>query len=1764
MKFENISKFKIIYESDKTQLYSGYDDEIQNQILIKVLNNNYPSQEQIINFTNEFDLLENVNSEYIRKVIQKTKIDGKVALIFEYVEGNNIKNDFLGQKIDVLRFTKLLKHIALGLAEVHKNNIIHRDFNFNNILYNPNDLSIKIIDFGISTKIKYLSHHMGNPEKLEGTLLYISPEQTGRMNRSVDYRTDMYSLGASAYEILAGKPLFEIEDPSELVYCHIAKHPDDLYSVFQKNYPFTQHIKENSIKFLSDIIMKLLAKNSEDRYQSGYGLAKDLEKLYDEIQNPGTQKLILGSSDFSGKISIKEKLYGREDQIKDLIDSYNWASMGNKKFYMIGGFSGVGKSALVHEVGKSTLLTRGIIIEGKFDQYQKTTPYYAWLQAFKEFVDILLQENSDTLEEWKSLIMNNLGPRAKILIDFIPGLKFILGSMPDLPDLGPVENNNRFIKSIIDFIKLLANPDHPLCLFLDDWQWSDSASLSLLKRISEQDEIKCIMVICAYRNNEVESNHPFSIVMEKIQSPDESYTSIILEPLSEENVHELIYDALGRREERLGSIIYVKTKGNSFFVNQILNSFYENSVISFNFEKQIWEIDYSAVEKIGFSDNVVELLSSKAKKMDETSLKILKFASCFRAIFSINELSELLKMDPMEVLLHLQTPLEDGFIYQIKKTQSEKIEFKFIHDRIQQAIYSLIDEKEKPGFHFDIGNYLLFQLHKSNPSELLYDITNHLNLAEPNFVLEEEFAMLLTLNVKSAHLAKDSSAYDQCSIYIEHSRRLVNENSWIYEYEAMCELYRVWAELEYLKSNLQESISIIHEGLEKITSAVDIGELYNLLVIEYTMLGQYSEAISHGIKALKILDVDLPLDNYDEALKIEMDNVDSGIAGRDIQEFLDFPDIQKEEIKIAIKIMNYLVPPAFMTNQPLFLVIASKMVNLSIKYGNSPDTSYGYAVYGIVLCQVRADYSMGFDFGKMAFELSLKYKDERKICLTTEVLVGHLNHWRRPLAESNNIAEVGFRAGVNSGEIQFAGFIYLYHVYNRFYEGINLKSYYYELNKYLEFTNSTKNQHASDVILGSQLTVSSLSGIMEDFEGIDEYEHFLNAVDRQSNLFICPYYVMKSQIHYMFDEFEIGIKFSEKAETRKADVPGVISVFENKFYYSLNILNFLSEDVEKDEEKIQKYLDIVKSNQKDLYYFSEISYENFNHKYLLIEALLADREKNFHKASSLFRDALDLAHGSGFVQNEAIVSEEAGKFYVKWGFEDIASIYFQRSLKCITSWGALKKKVYLEKKYSKYLNVNKNIASTVSVSHTITTSTIGSSVEKIDIASILKASQAISEEIDLGVLLRKLMKILLENAGADNGKVIIKKNNEWFIEASVGKDKLIHVLQSKNINIAEDLPKSLINYVIRSGESVVLDDAANKGQFNKDPYFVIEKIKSAMCIPLIKGSNMIGILYLENSLVKNTFTQERVEIINLLTSQIAISIENSRFYLMSSKFVPEGILKLLEKQSIVDVRLGDQVECEISILFSDIRSFTSISEKMNAAENFEFLNKYLSQVGPMIKKNYGVIDKYIGDAIMALFPGDVNNALDAGIQMLDEVYTLNKHKKENDPTIRIGIGINTGMVMMGVIGETDRYECTVISDAVNLASRIEGLTKMYNASLLISEYSFMNLKNISKYFFRVVDNVVVKGKNKPVKIYEILNGNSNRIIDLKLSTKEDLSNGIESYNRKDFNESIHYFNKVLQKDPIDSVAKNFINRASFFMNNDIPEDWDGSEKLNIK
>ncbi len=1505
----NLPNYKIteqLYAGNRTLVYRGIRSRDERPVVIKLLRNKYPTFNEIVQFRNQYTIAKNIDFPNIIKLLNLEVYERSYALIMEDFGGISLL-DYLKTATDknpqdqYLSLTEFLE-IAIRLTEtlnyLYQNRVIHKDIKPANILINPHTKQIKLIDFSIASLLPRETQEIQNPKVLEGTLAYISPEQTGRMNRGIDYRSDFYSLGVTFYQLLAGELPFLSEDAMELLHFHLAKKPIPLHEINSK-----------VPRVLSNIVSKLMAKNAENRYQTALGIKHDLENCLTQLQATG--KIVdfeVGSRDISDRFMIPEKLYGRETEVNQLLDAFERVSMGATELMLVAGFSGIGKTAVVNEVHKPIVRQHGYFIQGKYDQFNRNIPFSAFVQAFRDLIRQLLSESEAKIEIWKANILAAVGENGQVLIDVIPELENIIGKQPPATELSGTAAQNRFNLLFQKFVNVFSRKEHPLVIFLDDWQWADSASLNLLKLLVQDTEY--LLLLGAYRDNEVSPVHPFILTVDELVKTEAIVNTITLPPLTESDFNQLIADTLNCElslAQPLTQLVYQKTKGNPFFATQFIKALHEEKLISFNWEIQHWGCDITQVKALAITDDVVEFMALQLQKLPPETQEILKLAACIGAGFDLQTLTIVSQQPETNTATFLWKALQEGLIlpvsdvykfYQLEENDKLSLQdenynkqnarYRFLHDRVQQAAYSLIPDEQKQLTHLQIGQLLQQNLSEIEKEEKLFDIVGHFNIAIELITQLNQRETLAQLNLAAAQKARNSTAYSAAKSFVQTGINLLPENCWKSQYELTLNLYVSATEIAYLNGEFEEMEIRASRVLKSAKTILDKVKIYQIQINALTAKAQQLEAIVLGRNVLKELGVEFPSEPDEALINEALETLAQQLEGKQMEELINLPVMSEPRIIAAMQLLGMLFPPILHASPAFLPLLGSTMVSLSLKFGNTPASSIGYVIYGLVLSSFLEKVEKGYFFGQVALNLLNQLNVREFKCITLLLFGAFIQHRKEALRATIPTGKAAYLASLEIGDFLYAGYsIFNYFLYNLF-AGVTLDDWEPEIENYCVILENLKQDSALAYLKMQQQTILNLREIINQPElligsAYDESVMIPKYHEENELNSLGFVYAFKLMLAYLFGSYTNALDYITKSHQFSIVKGGQVHTPVFNFYAALTYLKVAYNHSESDQDNS---LEQAKTHQT---YLAEWAYHapiNHQHRVNLIEAEKCRVLGKNYEAGDWYDRAIVAAKENKYIHEEALANELAAQFYLNWGKEKVAAGYMQEAYYCYTRWGAKAKVAHLEQKYPQLLEIilqptHRTSGSGETISPILTKSVNNTTHSQnsniwLDIPAVMKATQAISEEIELQKLLATLMQIILANAGAETGFLVIHQQAEWLVVAKANQD----YTQNLDIQLEEcqELPQSLIYSVARSLQTAVFDNLSATSQFAGDRYIMTHQPKSVLCTPISKQGKLIAILYLENNLTVGAFTNERIKILQMLTSQAAISIENARLY----------------------------------------------------------------------------------------------------------------------------------------------------------------------------------------------------------------------------------------------------------------------------------------------
>jgi predicted ATPase/signal transduction histidine kinase/CheY-like chemotaxis protein/tRNA A-37 threonylcarbamoyl transferase component Bud32 len=1497
---------EVLYEADNTWIYrataAATSDLAATSVIIKTLKAEYPSIDQLNRLRHEYHILQDLEIKEIVKPVALENYANGLALVLSDFNGESLAKVIAScfsdpgiatEQFNLNNFLQIAIHLAAALAQLHQQNIIHKDIKPHNILVNEETNEIRLIDFGISTRLPRENAAISHTDVLEGTLSYISPEQTGRMNRSIDYRTDLYSLGVTFYEMLTGQLPFQATDALEIIHCHIAKTP------------VPPHLVNSDVpEPVSNIVMKLLAKTAENRYQSASGLKADLEICLQMLQAAGTiAPFQVGEFDLSSQFSIPEKLYGRDREVDLLMSTFDCVSAGKTEVMLVKGYSGIGKSSLVNEIRKPMVSARGYFISGKFDQFQRNVPYSAIITAFQSLVKQLLTESETQLTRWRTKLLNALGNNAQVIIDVVPDVELIIGKQPAALELAPTEAQNRFNLVFQNFMRVFCAAEHPLVLFLDDLQWADSATLKLVDVLLTDTEIGYLFLIGAYRDNEVIASHPLMMALTALQSKAVVIHEITLTSLTLVDISNLIADTLHTdviSVEPLAELVIRKTSGNPFFVNQFLKTLYQENLLTLNTEsngsKSYWQWNIAQIEAIDITDNVVELMIQKLRKLPESTQHVLRLAACVGNTFDLQTLAIIDKRASIETCQDLFSAIEEDFVLPISEvpfkfqggidTHLVELEFRFLHDRVQQAAYALIDESSKRATHLEIGRLLWQNTPTEALLEKIFEIVDQLNLGIELVTNETEQIAIAKLNLMAGQKAKVAQANAVATEYLQVGIGLLLNNSWEHEYELALALHTEAAESACLVGDfeaVQRFVDIVQNCTKTLLDKIKV---YEIQIQAHVLQNKLLEAVNTALQILKLLGIDFPEQPTPSDVEQALFETGALVNRLGIEELIHLPQMSDPHKLAAIKILASIFAPAYIAAPTLLPLVVCKQVDLSVQHGNAPVSPFAYANYGLLLCGVMGDIDSGYQFGQLALSLLSRFNTQEIKAKTITIVNIFIRPWKEHLRQTLEPLMSAYSIGIETGDLEWGAFGLLVNSYFAYYSGQELTAVEKEMAVNRDAIAKIKQKTALNYheifwqtvlnLLGKSESPCHLRGKVYDEEiGLPLYEQV------NDKAAIAYTYLNKLLLCYWFENYSEAIENAAKEEQYLDAVVATPHLSLFHFYDSLVKLAVYPGVSQSEQGSI---LERVQANQEKMQKWAHHAPMNYLHKHYLVEAERHRVLGENVEAMDAYDNAIALAKKNEYLQEEALANELAAKFYLSWGKDAIAQLYLQKAHYIYQMWGAQAKVEHLEANYPQFITKTsaKGGSAKGGMDSTIpqgTTNQPGTDHNLLDLATVMKAAQALSGEIVLGSLLTKLMQILLENAGAETGVLILEKATKLFIEAvgQVNQDEII-VQQSIPVETSQQLPLSIINYVRQTQENVVLNDATREGIFTEDEYILEHQPKSVLCAPIVGQGKLIGILYLENHLTTGAFTAERVEVLQLLSAQAAISIENACLY----------------------------------------------------------------------------------------------------------------------------------------------------------------------------------------------------------------------------------------------------------------------------------------------
>ncbi|HKP58965.1 MAG TPA: AAA family ATPase [Polyangiales bacterium] len=1420
----------------------------------------------------EYDMLQMLPLPCVVHAYAIVRAPECVALVLEDLDGVALASVITGG-LSPRRFLAFAERIARALADVHARDVAHRDLKPSNIIVNAETGAVKLTDFQLAVHLPFGHRTIDTGGVIEGSLPYLAPEQTGRMNRGVDFRSDLYALGVTFYQMLTGRLPFDAIEPAEWIYCHIARFPQSP-SVVTPGVP----------EMLAQIVMKLLAKAPEERYQSALGLTHDLARCRQDWESQGhIERFALAEQDFSDHFQVAQKLYGRENELALLLSRFDHVvAHGSAEVATVSGYSGVGKSSLVHELHGPITKHRGFFLSGKFDQYKRDVPYATLVQAFRGLGEQLLTLPETQLQVWRRELSGALGDNGQLIASVLPEFELILGAQPPVPELAPTEAQNRFNLTFQSFFRVFARKAHPLTLFLDDMQWADRATLNLLRTIVTAGDVGPLLLILAYRDQEVDTSHPFAVLLEQLRASAVPIHALELGPLKLEHVAELLIDSLRSTKQRvipLARLVLDKTDGNPFFTSEFLKALYQEQRIYLDSDHR-WTWDLHAIESMAITKNVVDLMLNVLRRLPETTRRLLGLAACIGGTFEASTLAVAAGLDGLLVMRELAPAADAGLIVALRSAQAlgSGDKYRFHHDRIHQAAYTLLPDAElRAQAHLGIGRSLLRSRSQSQLEADVFEVVNQFNRGRSLLRDNEERRRVRELNCKAGRRARASTAYGSAVSYFGAALELLPPDAWQQEYRDTFALQLDYAESLYLSGEFAAAAPEFERACTHATSDLDRARVYFMQTKLYQVAGDFPESIRVGIEGLRILGERIP----DTDAEIEAETareraqIEANLAGRAIADLVRAPDLIDPMCKATIDLMSTLAPCTYIGRPILFPLMTLKCLNLSLRHGNTQESCFAYSCYGVMLISVWGDIPSGYAFSELAIALNERFGDLKLRGSVLHVHGDHINFWRNHFAQDLPILERAFTACLAAGDLVYGNYVAFQSIWHAFEMGKPLAEVARYAEMRAEFAQKTRNEMVLETIRIEQQLVACLRGLTDSPSTLNspQFDEAACLAKLQAGSFGCGlafHQIARMVVLYLADQPRAAREAT--LEARKL-LPTVMAMpGEVTFYLFQALIAAALQDPESEDERTQLSSALTESLER-FTRWAEHCPENFAHKRDLIAAEQARLAERTADAIAMYERAAAGARAGGFVQYEALAKDLARRFYESLGAAPAVRGYAAEAAAAYARWGATTKLTR-----PSGIRIEPPFGSTAA---SVTRSS-DSVAERVELSTILRAAQTLSAEIVLSSLLEKMMLLLIEHVGAERGCLFLVDAGQLRVAAASEASAPPRTYGLGRGASSYDEPfaaaSSVINYVRRTQKLVLLDDACTDDLYATDEHVVRKRPRSILCVPLTRRGGLTGVIYLENNLSAGVFTPARLQTLQLLAGQITISLDNASLF----------------------------------------------------------------------------------------------------------------------------------------------------------------------------------------------------------------------------------------------------------------------------------------------
>ena len=1613
-------------------------------VAIEMLTAEYPERQQVAEIRHDGAVTQSLAEvKGVRAIHEVLSLGGgNLALVGDLFECT-LKTRLVragGRGLSVAEVLNIAQRLARILGDIHAKGIVHKALNPEHVLFDPVSGAISLAGFSLASELDQERQAVQMSSRLRGPLPYISPEQTGRMNRDLDYRSDYYSLGVLLFELLTGKLPFQADSMLEWVYCHISRLP-----------PALHEISAGIPAPVSDIILKLLAKNSEARYQGVNGLIHDLALCALELDaGREIQSFELGEKDVVEKFLVPQRLYGREQELEKILELFGEVEEGATRFCLVHGYSGVGKTALVNEIERPVLRQRGFLVQGKFDQFQHGEAYTALASALRSLIQQVLVEPEAELAKWGQRVQDALGVNTRLVVDLVPELELIVGKQPEVAELSPVEARNRLHIALNSFLRVFSGEGRPVVLFLDDLQWSDVPTLELLRRLVSSHELSHLLIIGAYRSNEVGAGHPLRLLLDELHS-QKSISQIPLAPLDQESVSQLVANALHRDSteiHQLSDLLYHKAQGNPFFTNELLRLLYKEDAIAIDLDSGKWNWNLDATHLSEVSNDVVEFMVGSLRRLQPETQNVLKLAACIGGTFDLHILAAIYEHSITDTAIALLPALKQHTVlplhsdYRLVGASTELSElnpcYRFEHDHVQKAAYALIEPKQLAKVHLSIGRLMLQFAGGTIADDRLIEIVEHLNAGRVLIETAEERQQVAELNLLAGTRVKHSAAYDEALKYLRVAEELLPSDPWHSIPEFMRTLVEETQQCAYLTGNTEEAENWIEVMLKYANSDLERGNILAIRTRQYATLGRMEESILSAIQGLAMLGLEFTEQPTMADIAHERKMVEENLAGREISELLNARRVDDPATLAAMRLFMEIFAAAFLSGSgKLFPYLVLKAVNLSLRHGNCPESAFAYAAYGMLLCGELDEPALGYQYGKVGLEINERLDDLTLRARVIYVYAMFIHHWSNHWSSLTPWFRKGIEAGYQSGDLLYLA--YSAQDYVIWDPTLDLEKSYKQHAEKLEIIRECAYQDSYDSATLFLQLQRNLLGLTDSAFSLsdnrfDETLCLAGMRERQFMTGIANYQIYSAEICLLYGDYDRALEYVRAQDEL---IKSAMSLPQLVRFYIVAFLTLAIHYSDMDAEDQMATRERLERDLARMTRWADNCEDNFRHLQYLMAAELKRLDACHQEALDLYDAAIDAARSSGFLRDEATACECAARHLLALGHRRAAEGYLRSAHHLYKLWGARRKVTFLEQEFSVLLELE--------VDGRPSSSALA--MDDLDMASVMKASREISGEIVLERLLKTTMDILLENAGGQWGCLVLRRGSGLVVEAAllpIGGLSVDNVPAHSLVQDSSDgqlpLPVTLINQVLNNGEAVVLHDASQEGQYVQYPYMLKFNPISVLCVPLSRGG-FEAVLYMENNLSSGVFTEARVEVIRLLTAQASVAIENARLYEQVqnySKTLEDKVSERTARLEQLNQELHDQAnrdgltgvanrrqgdayledvwarlrreQLPLSVIMLDVDHFKLYNDNYGHQAGDDTLIAVAAAINEQLLRPADMVSRYGGEEFMLILPDADRNGVakvaEKVRQSIEELGIKHEHSSTNN-VITVSLGAAT-------------------------------------------------------------------------------------------------------------------------------------------------------------